>query len=615
MTESRLAGATPDSLVAEAVAALQAGRPDVAEMLCRRALTLKPRDPSALSVLGLLLHDAGRHGEAEQAFIDLIEIQPDEPSHWMNLGTTRRALGNPDGALPAFTRAAQLGADSSDFHYNVGLAQLDRKDFEAARAVLEKASALAPHDPEIRLQYATACHESMRTDLAVAALEGWQNFADLYPELIARIGNLLMNLGETERAEEALRAALPDGTTDAHTSVAIARMLERTNRVEEARGMLDKVAPSEGNTGDEGSLALARANLAQRDGDHELAVNLFRQALTQVKNPDGRQYQLFPLAKSLDALGQYEEAFQTLQEAHRSQLSHLHLAHPLLAVRGSPSLIITEFSADPADVARWDHTAAPGVEESPVFIVAFPRSGTTLLEVTLDAHPTLASMDEQPFLQNALEDFARLGIRYPAELGQLDAAQVESVRARYWERVRTKVKLSPGQRLVDKNPLNLLRLPAIRRLFPHSRIIVAVRHPFDVLVSCYMQHFRAPEFALLCNDLYTLANGYRRSFDFWYEQAAILDPPALEVRYESFVAGFESGIREIVEFLQLPWNDAVLAPADRAREKKYISTPSYSQVVQPVSSKSVGRWRNYKRHLAPLVPTVQPYLERWGYEH
>ena len=615
MTESRLAGATPDSLVAEAVAALQAGRPDVAEMLCRRALTLKPRDPSALSVLGLLLHDAGRHGEAEQAFIDLIEIQPDEPSHWMNLGTTRRALGNPDGALPAFTRAAQLGADSSDFHYNVGLAQLDRKDFEAARAVLEKASALAPHDPEIRLQYATACHESMRTDLALAALEGWQNFADLYPELIARIGNLLMNLGETERAEEALRAALPDGTTDAHTSVAIARMLERTNRVEEARGMLDKVAPSEGNTGDEGSLALARANLAQRDGDHELAVNLFRQALTQVKNPDGRQYQLFPLAKSLDALGQYEEAFQTLQEAHRSQLSHLHLAHPLLAVRGSPSLIITEFSADPADVARWDHTAAPGVEESPVFIVAFPRSGTTLLEVTLDAHPTLASMDEQPFLQNALEDFARLGIRYPAELGQLDAAQVESVRARYWERVRTKVKLSPGQRLVDKNPLNLLRLPAIRRLFPHSRIIVAVRHPFDVLVSCYMQHFRAPEFALLCNDLYTLANGYRRSFDFWYEQAAILDPPALEVRYESFVAGFESGIREIVEFLQLPWNDAVLAPADRAREKKYISTPSYSQVVQPVSSKSVGRWRNYKRHLAPLVPTVQSYLERWGYEH
>ena len=608
-----LSQATPDQLVGEAITALQDGRADAAEMLCRRALTLAPNDLGALSVLGAVLHGAGRHGEAEQIFTDLIEVQPDEPVHWMNLGTTRRALGNPEGALPAFTRAAQLGAASSDFFYNVGLTHIDRKDFEAARAVLEKAAAMEPHDPEIRLQYATACHESMRTELAVAALENWKDFPGLYPELIARIGNLLMNLGETERAEEALRAALPGGTGDAQASVTLVKMLERTNRLDEARDVLDKVVPSEGNTGDEGGLALARATLAQRDGDHELAVTLYQQALAQVKSADRRQYQLFPLAKSLDALHRYDDAFAALEEAHRSQLKHLELAHPLLAVRGSPSLIITEFSADPADVATWDHAGAPSVDESPVFIVAFPRSGTTLLEVTLDAHPALESMDEQPFLQNALDDLTAFGIRYPAELGQLNATQLDSVRARYWERVRSKVKIAPGQRLVDKNPLNLLRLPVIRRLFPNSPIIVAVRHPFDVIVSCYMQHFRAPEFALLCADLPAIASGYRRSFDFWYEQAALLQPQAMEVRYETFVAGFESGVREIIDFLQLPWNDAVLAHADRAREKKYISTPSYSQVVQPVSGKSVGRWKNYERHLVPLAPVVQPYLDRWDY--
>jgi len=605
--------ATPETLLGQALEAIQAGRADAAEMLARRALTLKPNDPTALAILGAVLHEAGRHGEAEQIFIDLIEAQPDEAVHWMNLGTTRRALGNPEGALPAFTRAAQLGAASSDFFYNVGLTHIDRKDFEAARSVLEKAAAMEPHDPEIRLQYATACHESMRTDLAVAALENWKDFPGLYPELVARIGNLLMNLGETERAEEALRAALPGGTGDAQASVTLVKMLERTNRLDEARDVLEKVTPSEGNTGDEGGLALARATLAQRDGDHELAVRLYRQALEHVQSVDRRQYQLFPLAKSLDALHRYDEAFAALQEAHRSQLKHVELAHPLLAVRGSPSLIITEFSADPADVATWDHSGAPTVEESPVFIVAFPRSGTTLLEVTLDAHPMLESMDEQPFLQNALEDLTAFGVRYPAELGRLTAAQLESVRARYWERVRTKAKLAPGQRLVDKNPLNLLRLPVIRRLFPNARVIVAVRHPFDVMVSCFMQHFRAPEFAILCADLPSIASGYRRSFDFWYQQAAILQPAALEVRYETFVAGFESGIREIVDFLQLPWNDAVLTPADRAREKKYISTPSYSQVVQPVSGKSVGRWKKYERHLVPLAPVVQPYLDRWNY--
>jgi len=343
-------------------------------------------------------------------------------------------------------------------------------------------------------------------------------------------------------------------------------------------------------------------------------VRLLRQVLAEVRNFDQRQFQLFPLAKSLDALKQYDEAFAALEEAHASQLAHLQMAHPLLTVRPEPSLFITEYGCDPADVARWSTDGAPSVEESPIFIVAFPRSGTTLLEVTLDAHPRLQSMDEQPFLQNALEDLVRYGIRYPIELGRLDAQQLDSVRARYWERVGKKVQLQAGQRLVDKNPLNLLRLPVIRRIFPNSRIIVAVRHPCDVMLSCYMQHFRAPEFALMCNNLDTLAQGYRRSFDFWYQQSQILEPAAREVRYETLVTNFDSEIRGIVEFLQLPWHDALLAPGQRAKEKRFISTPSYSQVVQPVSTKSVNRWRAYEQHLRPVIPEVQPYLERWDYK-
>jgi hypothetical protein len=276
--------------------------------------------------------------------------------------------------------------------------------------------------------------------------------------------------------------------------------------------------------------------------------------------------------------------------------------------------MITEHGCDPADVATWHDEGAPSVHDSPVFIVAFPRSGTTLLELTLDAHPGLRSMDEQPFLQNALEDITAQGVSYPTELGRLDSRQLDLIRARYLERVSTKVKLGAGERLVDKNPLNLLRLPVIRRVFPNSRIIVAVRHPCDVLVSCYMQHFRAPEFTGLCRDLPTLAAGYRRSFDFWYQQAGLLHPAAREVRYEAIVADFSNEVRGIIDFLQLPWDDSVLTPSTHAREKGYIATPSYSQVVQPISGKAVGRWRAYERHVAPVLPILRPYLERWGYD-
>jgi len=221
---------------------------------------------------------------------------------------------------------------------------------------------------------------------------------------------------------------------------------------------------------------------------------------------------------------------------------------------------------------------------------------------------------EQSIVQAALDDLLATGIRYPEQLGKVTEAQLDQVRARYWDRARSKVQLSAGQRLVDKNPLNMMRLPTIHRVFPNARIVLAIRHPCDVLLSCYFQHFRAPDFALLCSDIDRLATGYRKTFDFWYREAALLKPDILEVRYEQFVTDFEAQTRALLGFLEVPWNPAVLAPGAHAQAKGYISTPSYSQVVQPVNQKSVGRWRRYEAHLRAALPHVQPYLDRWNYE-
>ena len=129
-----------------------------------------------------------------------------------------------------------------------------------------------------------------------------------------------------------------------------------------------------------------------------------------------------------------------------------------------------------------------------------------------------------------------------------------------------------------------------------------------------MQHFGSPDFALLCADLRTAAMGYRRTLDYWYQQMAILHPSVHEVRYESFVADFAGETRGITDFLELPWNEAVLEPAAHARSKGYISTPSYSQVIQPVNRKAVDRWRRYREHFLEILPTLQPYFDRWGYD-
>ena len=371
--------------------------------------------------------------------------------------------------------------------------------------------------------------------------------------------------------------------------------------------------------GDEGSRAIslrAMGHVLYLKRQYEPALERYQEALAIYEHLGmeldvGRT--ISGSLQTLIYLGRYDEAFAALTEAHRSQVAYVQTALGKNPADESATISLTKHGTARDDRARWSDQDAPPQADSPVFIVGFPRSGTTLLEQTLDAHPQLVSMDEQPFLRRAADRVNSFALQCPAELGHLSADQLRMIRAEYWQRVEKKIQLRAGQRLVDKNPFNLLRLPLIRRLFPNAQTVLIIRHPCDVLFSCFAQHFRAPDLAMLCRDLPTLAHGYRLSFDYWYEQAPLLQAATYELQYEKFVVDFPAEVRRLAEFLGLPWDDSMLAPADHARSKGYISTPSYSQVIEPVSNKPVGRWKNYEPHFHGVVPELESYLERWGY--
>jgi tetratricopeptide (TPR) repeat protein len=506
-----------------------------------------------------------------------------------------------------------LGEHSAGVLYNIALLHMDRFEHDAAQAVLKQALATAPAAAALHCLLAQCCYDVGMYEEALAALEGWPQFLGLTSEVTAQIAYLLVSMGESRRAQAALEQISAGARAVSGNSLTAVRVLERINRLPEARAALESVKAAAGANNADPDLALADAVLAQREGDYEGACRFLALALAEQKDPLRRHHLLYPLAKSLDTLGRYDAAYTALEEAHQSQVAYLQAVTGKSPADESPTMSLAENGCDPDDVALWGAQSAAALEASPIFIVGFPRSGTTLLEQTLDAHPLLKSMDEQPFLKKAHDDVTECGVRYPAQLAKLSAAQLQRIRARYWERVRKKIDLGPEQRLVDKNPLNLLRLPLIRRLFPDARIILAIRHPCDTVLSCFMQYFRAPDLALMCRDLPTLADNYRRVFDYWYAQWPLLTPCSREIQYETFVADFDAQVRGLSDFLQLPWDDAMLAPAAHARAKGFISTPSYSQVIEPVNSRSVGHWKAYERHFAAVLPVLMPYIERWGY--
>jgi tetratricopeptide (TPR) repeat protein len=601
----------PDTLAAEAVRHLSTGDLAAAELACRTALGVDAGNISAGSSLGAVLLTQGRFGEALDVYADLTQRQPDAPPHWINLGNARRGMRDYDQALLAYARAAALGIQDADFYFNVGLTHLDRGDFESARQVLQKARELDSLDAEITLRYAGACYRLLDNDTATAALLGWRTLAPASPGVLALIGQLLVNLGQPAEGQAAVDEALAHPQADAVTLLTAIEVAERLNQLPQAEALVRRLESSPHSAAIDSDLLIIRARLAQRGGDYETAEKLYQQSLLANDDPAQKHMELFPLAQTLDAQGRYREAADMLRQAHSSQLQYLRRVAPALVLSGAPPMMIAREGCDPADVAAWGRDA-PVLEDSPIFIVAFPRSGTTLLELVLDAHPALQSMDEQPFIQDALDEM-RAHTSYPNQLAALSGGALAEIRANYWRRVSGRIALRPGARLVDKNPLNILRLPVIARLFPRSPILLAVRHPCDIILSCYMQHFRAPEFALLCNSVPSIARGYRMSTDFWYGQSELLHPKVLEVRYETLVTDFEREVRGIMQFLELPWDDRVLQPQKRAEERGFISTPSYSQVVRPVTSTSVDRWQHYAPLLTPVIPIVQPQLDRWGY--
>lgn len=600
------------TLVQRGLRSLQSGDAATAERAARAALAVRPDFLPAVNLLAIALNLQARHEEAARAFSALTLREPATIAHWVNLGTTLRSLGRLDDSLRAYERAAALGESSADFLYNVGLLHIDRGAYAAARSVLARAQAARPQDVEIAYHHAAACAETLDTEEGIAALAGWERGPALRTELVAKIGTALMNLGDLSGATRAFDRALRDPSPDASALVQLVLGLERANRVVEASHLLEQLRAHPGRAAVGGDDVLAEARIAQREERHEEAVRLFGQLVEACPEPERRHFHQFPLARSLDALGRHEQVMATLIAAHDSQAAWIERTQPEVAERKRETMRVTRFGCDADDVARWNHEGAPQAEESPIFIVAFPRSGTTLLEHVLDAHPRLQTMDEQPYLQNAIEQLAGPGIRYPDRMAPLKPSQLEAAREYYWQRVRMRVALGPGQQLIDKNPLNILRLPVIARLFPRARILLAVRHPYDVLLSCFMQHFRA-EFAWQCRDLGTLATAYRRTFDFWYHQTSLLHPPVREVRYETLVTAFEPEVRALADFLDLPWTDAMLEPGENARRRGFISAPSYSQVVQPVHARSIGRWPPYERWLSVMRPQLEPDFERWGY--
>ena len=495
-----------------------------------------------------------------------------------------------------------------------GLARYDEGRFEEAVRLLKRARALAAKDPNILNSLGMALVALGQTD---AALQAYDAALRIDPDMAAvhfNRGVLLQSVNDIKRSRSAYERAAALNPNYAEPLASLAWLDTRAGDGASARTHGERallLSP----TNVLARIALASAYLQQGELA-DAAASLSALSQDPSLTPINKSIVLGLIGDLQDTEGRPAEAFAAY-EASNLQMKALYAGQ--FEAQGRETAL-----GHARRLAEWFATAAPepwrqtaparpraADPRAHIFLVGFPRSGTTLLESVLAAHPEVVSLDEKDCLATASATYMTSdgGLERLAQIGSGEALRQ---REAYWSMVR-KFGVEPrGRVFIDKMPLSNVQLPVIAKLFPNARVLFARRDPRDVVLSCFRRRFGMNPSMFQLLTLEGAAAYYDAVMRLSELYRDLLPLPQHVVRYESLVEDFEETARGACDFLGLEWDQGQMDFAAKSRMRG-ISTPSAAQVARGLNREGQGVWRRYREQMAPVLPQLDPWVRHFGY--
>jgi tetratricopeptide (TPR) repeat protein len=478
---------------------------------------------------------------------------------------------------------------------------------EEALPLLRRAKELAPQAPGLWNAVGLALSGCGLYAEAIPEFDGALALDPRFAPALANRGSALAALGRLNPARRDFEAAL---ALDPHNLVALDGLGALALRRGEAAEARDLALQALARVPDFPNAILTLAGAELADGEAAAAERRLHRLLGDARpRPNERALALGLLADALDRQRRFSEAFLAYRDANRAFLE-LHRAE----YAGGPSTTSLLRALMPSLEGRT--LPAPPMRERPqparvhVFIIGFPRSGTTLLEQVLEQHPDVTTLPEKDCFEGVGELMGDR-TRFEAFCRMPDEA-LDRYRAAYWRRVAEEGYDPAGRVFVDKHPFHSFKLPLIFRLFPDARILFARRDPRDTVLSCFRHRFAmsAPMYQLL--SLEGAAGLFDAAMRFADASAQAFGATPLDCPLEAIVADFDGETRRICAAIGLEWTQIL---RDFAAEvgRRGVLTPSGPQLARGLNAEGIGRWRDYADALEPVMPVLAPWVERYGY--
>jgi tetratricopeptide (TPR) repeat protein len=655
----------PKAIFDQAMSLIQAGNYRGAEARCRAALERYPRDVNMQALLGALLVKLDRFGEAERLLREVIAAAPSFAKPNEDLGYMLVQAKRPADAIPVLERATKLDPTLERAWFNLAKALALVGRGADADAAFEKSFALSPerrfmalaaeHQKEGRHEEAERIYRRVlranprnvdalrllalvalsaeRADEAETLLERAIEIAPDFQLAILDLGRLrkdqdrygdalecfdraialdpsqpqahflrgatLARASFTYEAIDAYRKCLALRPSHAGALLGLGHVLKAVGDYD---GAVESYNACIRNVPDFGETYWSLANLKTYRFDDATVAEMERHAASPSGDTQSEVNFLFALGKAYEDRGDFERAWHFYRTGNEKQRSQV--VYDPVQTEAMNDRIINVFSK--GSLAERSDAGHP--DPAPIFILGLPRSGSTLLEQILASHGQVEGTSELPYIGRIAASLNRNrehGINYPEAIRELLPENLRAHGEEYLAYAQMHRK-SGAPRFIDKMPNNFPNVGLIALILPKAKIIDARRHPLDACFSCYRQLFaKGQNFTYDLTEIGEYYLQYQRMMDHW---ARVLPGHVLTVQYEEVVADFEAQVRRLLEFCQLPWEDACLRFYESERA---VRTPSSEQVRQPIYDRSVGHWRNYESHLAELIDVIAPIRERY----
>ena len=635
----------PDVLHLLSVIALQTDKPEAAARYLNQLIAANPQAANMHDLLGVALRRMDRNEEAIKSFETAISIKPktadfqynlanalregDQPGRAVhhyeeaiilepslgdaryNLGQCYADMGRPQDAAEAFRQLIQISPDDIDAHLCLSKALADQGDRHGALAVLRDASENTSAGAPAQVKIGNAVFAQGNLAAAIQCFDRALAEAPGLPAALSGKAQALRELGDTAGARKYFREALAAAPGPPEVHYQLADLLELSNRRDEAEEI---TAQGLALSPDHPGLNLVKARLERRAENLDGASERLIRTLDHVDGGSTLRAQIhIELGRLYDRLDEPDRAYENFQEGNRV----FSLSWPTQAADKARALDYVRRHMDmftPDWCGSWTETPEQSAEETPVFLMGFPRTGSTLLDQILGSHSSIQVLEEQGALYGVRTRLEEKDSNYPHCLAQLSEQDIAELRALYFEGVDAVITRKSGAVLIDKMPLHTVDVGLIHRLFPRSPIIFALRHPCDVCLSCVMQLFKMTTVNASFSTLEETAAYYDEIMTLWSAYQELFSLNVHEFRYEDLVNDFESEVRRLLDFLGLQWEDAVLEYTRRAESEEHINTASYDQVTEKIYTRARYRWHRYREYLSPILPRLRPFIEKFGYE-